>query len=82
MTKSRAKTAIANSVVGLTKHLMRQCRLSKDKAYMRLYTTETFRVLNDPRTRLFLEPNAVIIKLLGIEQRQGVEAFYNVLSKI
>ena len=82
MTKSRLRTAIANSVVGLTKHLMRTGHLSKDRAYMKLYATETFRLLNDPRTRLFLEPNERLIALIGIEKRHGVDALYDKLTSM
>ena len=40
------------------------------------------KLLSDPDTRLFLEPNAELAKLYDIEVGQGVEAFYVAISKL
>ena len=76
MTKSRARTVIANSVTGLVRFIMKAERLSKEDAYLRLCGTELFRLLRNDRTSLYLEPNVQLTKLYMCEQDQGVDAFY------
>ena len=82
MTESRARTAIANSVVGLTRYLVRQCHISKDRAYMKLYRTELFGLLSNIKTGLFLEPNERLIDLLKVESRKGVSELYARLAEL
>lgn len=82
MTNSRARTAIANSAVGLTRYLVRRHHISKDRAYMRLYRTELFGLLSNVKTGLFLEPNERLIDLLKVEERSGADGLYARLSKI
>ena len=82
MTNARAKTAIANSVVGLTRFLVRQNHISKEHAYIKLYQTELFGLLNNVRTGLFLEPNDRLIDLLKIELQEGVTGLYAKLQMI
>lgn len=82
MTNSRARTAIANSAVGLTRYLVRRHHISKDRAYMKLYQTELFGLLSNIKTGLFLEPNERLIDLLKAEERFGTVGLYARLSEI
>lgn len=82
MTNSRARTMVTNSVVGLTRYLVRQGHISKDRAYMKLYQTELFGLLSNVKTGLFLEPNERLIDLLKTELKDGVPGLYAKLSVI
>lgn len=82
MTNSKARTAIANSVVGLTRYLVRSRHLSKERAYLKLYQTELFGLLNNIKSGLFLEPNDQLIELLRAEEREGASGLYERLARI
>lgn len=76
MTEAKARTAIANSAVGLTRYLVRKLHISKDRAYMRLYRSELFGLLSNIETGLYLEPNEMLIDLLKTEMTEGVQGLY------
>lgn len=77
MTESKIQTAIAASAVGLTRHLMATRNLAQDDAYRALCAMETFKLLSNPETRLFLEPNDYLCKCLDVESVSGVDALYD-----
>lgn len=80
MTQEKAQTAIAASAVGLTRHLMSRDGIAQDEAYRRLCTTKIFKLLSDPDTGLFLEPNEYLCKWLDLELANGVDALYAAIS--
>lgn len=80
MTKSRARTVIANSVTALVRFIMKTERLSKEDAYFRLCGTELFRLLRNDRTSLYLEPNVQLTKLYKCEREHGVDALYSAVA--
>ena len=40
------------------------------------------KLLSDPDTRLYLEPNVELVKLYDIEAGQGIEALYAAISEL
>ena len=80
MTESKIQTAIAASAVGLTRHLMATRNLQQDDAYRILCSTETFKLLSNPDTRLFLEPNDYLCHCLDIETADGINALYDFIK--
>ena len=76
MTDQKIQTAIAACAVGLTRHVMAVEGLAQDDAYRKLCSTETFKLLSNPDTRLFLEPNEYLCMCLDIEREHGVDALY------
>ncbi|MBR1586989.1 MAG: hypothetical protein IJ658_01570 [Kiritimatiellae bacterium] len=76
MTDEKIQTAIASSAVGLTRHIMARNGVLQDEAYRRLCATEIFRLLSNPDTRLFLEPNENLCEYLDVELVNGVDALY------
>ena len=80
MTESKIQTAIAASAVGLTRHLMVVRNLAQDEAYRVLCSTETFKLLSNPETRLFLEPNDYLYKCLDVETAKGISALYDFIK--
>lgn len=80
MTKSRARTIVANSVTALVRFIMKTEQLSKEDAYFRLCGTELFRLLRNDRTSLYLEPNVQLTKLYKCEREQGVDALYSAIA--
>lgn len=81
MTNAKARTSMANSVVGLTRYLVRSRHISKERAYLKLYQTELFGLLGNVKTGLFLEPNERLIELLKTETREGPAGLYAKLAR-
>ena len=73
------KSAIANSVVGLTRHVMRTCGKRDDEAYRMVYDSELFRLLTDPKTNLYLQTNAELCGYFDVEKESGVNALRSAL---
>lgn len=82
MTDERIKNTIGACVIGLTRHVMNRDGVTHDVAYCRVMGSELMKLLSDPDTRLFLEPNAELAKLYDIEVGQGIEALYAAISKL
>ena len=82
MTETAARTLVANSVVGLTRFIVKKNHISKDRAYMKLYRTELFGLLENLDTGLYLEPNERLIDLLKVEMEEGREMLYSRLAKM
>lgn len=76
MTDAKIQTAIAACAVGLTRHIMARDGIVQDDAYRKLCATELFKLLSNPDTGLFLEPNESLCNLLDVELLDGVDALY------
>ena len=79
MTDAMVKSAIANSVVGLTRHVMRTRGKRDDEAYRMVYDSELFRLLMDPKTNLYLQTNAELCGYFDVEKDSGVNALRSAL---
>lgn len=79
MTDALVRNAIANSVVGLTRYVMRTCGKPDDEAYRMVYDSELFRLLSDPKTNLYLRTNAELCGYYEVERRSGVNALRSAL---
>lgn len=80
MTENKIQTAVAASAVGLTRHLMATRNFAQDEAYRALCATETFKLLSNPDTRLYLEPNDYLCKCLDVEVSEGINALYDFIK--
>lgn len=56
LTAGKIRMAIASKVICLTKYEMRRSNCKEDIAFNKLARTKLFELLNDPGTRLFIEP--------------------------
>ena len=80
MTDERIKNTIGACVIGLTRHVMNRDGVAHDVAYCRVMGSELMKLLSDPDTRLYLEPNADLARLYDIEVAQGIEALYAAIT--
>ena len=80
MTDERIKNTIGACVIGLTRHVMNRDGVTHDVAYCRVMGSELMKLLSDPDTRLFLEPNAELAKLYDTEIDRGVDGLYAVIN--
>ena len=76
MTADKANTVVGLCVVDLTKHIMEREGLQMDAAYRKLYSTEFYKILTNPESRLFLEDEEYLRKAYDTEVSSGVEALY------
>lgn len=74
MSETLIRQAIASSVVGITRHVMRVHSLPEDEAYRRVYASALYSLLVNPDSRLFLETNEELSRLYDVESSQGVQA--------
>lgn len=81
MTEGKIETATGLCVVALTKHIMKKQELDYEAAYKKLLTTELYRLLTDPETRLFLEANAYLLEACDKELEDGEDALYEYINK-
>ena len=79
MTDAMVQNAIAGSVVGLTRHVMRTCGKPDDEAYRMVYDSELFKLLSEPKTNLYLQTNAELCRYFDIERNSGVDALRTAL---
>ena len=80
MTDRQIDAAIVSSVVGLTRHVMSNGKgLAIDEAYRKVYGSELYKLLANPRTRLFLCPNVELCALYDIESKSGVEELHRAI---
>ena len=79
MTDAMVQNAIANSVVGLTRHVMRTCGKPDDEAYRMVYDSELFKLLSEPKTNLYLQTNAELCRFFDVEKNFGVNALRSAL---
>ena len=80
MTEAQIKNTIGACVIGLTRHVMKRDGVTHDVAYCQVMGSELIKLLSDPDTRLFLEPNADLAKLYDAETERGVEALYEAIK--
>lgn len=76
MTADKANTVVGLCVVDLTKHVMEREGMQMDAAYRKLYSTELYKLLANPETRLFLEDEDYLRKAYDAETSGGVDALY------
>lgn len=80
MSEDRIRNTIGECVVGLTRHVMSRESVSHDDAYRMVLSSEVFKLVRDPDTRLFLEPNAELTHLYDLERDHGVDALYEAIG--
>lgn len=80
MTDERIKNTIGSCVIGLTRHVMERDGVTHDVAYCRVMGSELIKLLSDPDTRLYLEPNANLAMLYDTEADRGVESLYAAIN--
>lgn len=68
------------SVINATKHLMSKYELSHEDAYKKLLTSETYRILMESDSGLFLESDSYLSNALDAEFDENKEALYDYIS--
>jgi len=81
VTESKAQTALALSVVSVTKYLMEKYSVSHEEAYRKLTSTDFFEKLNDLETGLYLETTDYLCQACTIELERGTDAMYEFINK-
>lgn len=81
MSESKIETIMGLCVVALTKHIMKKQSLDYKAAYKKLLTTELYRLLQDPETRLFIETNEYLTEACDEELEGGNNALYEYINK-
>ena len=81
MTESTIETTIGLCIVDLTKWIMSKMGINHENAYRTLLTTQMYQVLKNSDSRLFLETNEFLRRLLEIELEYGEDAFYSYMEK-
>lgn len=79
MTEAMIQSAIANSVVGLTRYVMQTCGMQDADAYRMVYDSELFNLLSNPKTNLYLQTNAELCRYYEVERQSGVDALRSAL---
>lgn len=80
MTPEKARVAIGNKVVDLTRYIMSRDGVSQDVAYATLYRMELFKLLSDQETRLFLEEDDYLRQACETELTKGVDPLYEFIK--
>ena len=80
MTPEKARVAIGNKVVELTRYIMSQDGVSQDVAYAKLFRMELFKLLSDPGTRLFLEEDDYLRQACETELTKGADSLYEFIK--
>ena len=80
MTPEKARVAIGNKVVELTRYIISQDGVSQDVAYAKLFRMELFKLLSDPETRLFLEEDDYLRQACETELTKGVDSLYEFIK--
>lgn len=68
------------SVINATKHIMSKYSLTHEDAYKKLLNSETYRILMESNTGLFLETDSYLNNALDIEFEKDKEALYDYIS--
>lgn len=79
MTEAKIQAIMANCVVALVRHDMLNRSMTDELAYRSLYASELYRLLMNPATRLYLEPNRELVRLYDIEVNRGASALLDEL---
>ena len=81
MNAEKANTLIGSCATVLTRHLMERFSLPMDEAFAKLYGSETYRVLADPESRLFLEDDDYLKTCVDKEFSEGQDSFYRFIQQ-
>lgn len=65
----------------LTKYLINKFHITHEEAYKKLLNTETYKLILDDKSNMFLESDLYLQDALDIEYTQGKEAFYNYITQ-
>lgn len=65
----------------LTKYLINKFHITHEDAYKKLLNTETYKLILDDNSNMFLESDLYLQDALDIEYTQGKEAFYNYITQ-
>ena len=68
------------SVINATKHLMAKYNLNHEDAYKKLLNSETYRILMESDSGLFLESDSYLNSALDAEFENNKEALYDYIS--
>lgn len=67
-------------VINATKYFMEKEGISHEEAYKKLLTSETYKILMNTDSSLYLESDDYLIDAFNIEFSQGKEALYSFLN--
>jgi len=81
MTEDKARTLIGLSVVELTRHLMSQGGLPREKAFSMLLRSRTYDLLNNPDSRMYLEDDDFLCRCLDAERHGGSNALFSLINQ-
>jgi len=81
MTEDKARTLIGLSVVELTRHLMSQEGLPREKAFSTLLRSRTYDLLNNPDSRMYLEDDDFLCHCLDVERQSGCNALFTLINQ-
>ena len=65
----------------LTKYLINKFHITHEEAYKKLLNTETYKLILDDNSNMFLESDLYLQDALDIEYTQGKESFYNYITQ-
>ena len=65
----------------LTKYLINKFHITHEEAYKKLLNSETYKLILDDNSNMFLESDLYLQDALDIEYTQGKEAFYNYITQ-
>lgn len=68
------------SVINLTKYLMEKYSLSHEDAYRKLMSSETYKILMNTNSDMYLETDKYLIDAIDIEFTKDMNALYDFLS--
>ena len=68
------------SVISATKHIMSKYSLIHEDAFKNLLNSETYRILMESNSGLFLETDSYLNNALDIEFEKDKEALYDYIS--
>lgn len=80
MTEAKIKATIANCVVAIVRHDMLSRSMSDEEAYRAFFASELYRLLMNPATRLYLEPNRELARLYDVELNRGAASLLSELK--
>lgn len=80
MEKAKIEHLKGLSVISATKHIMSKYNLNHEDAYKKLLSSETYRILMESNSGLFLESDNYLNNALDIEFEKDREALYDYIS--
>lgn len=70
------------SVINITKHLMERYSLNHEDAYKKLLSSETYRILMNTDSDMYLETDKYLTDAIDIEFSKNKEELYVYLCKL